>query len=55
MQDATNPYTKEEVTMGDRSPKAVQKKASQKQAKTDITNQKKQQDVAAKQVVGKMK
>jgi len=34
--------------MGDRSPKAVQKQASQKQAKNDSANQKKQQEVAAK-------
>jgi hypothetical protein len=36
--------------MGDRSPKAVQKQASQKQAKSDRADQKKRQDVAAKQV-----
>ncbi len=29
--------------MGDRSPKSVQKQASQKQAKTNTANQKKQQ------------
>jgi hypothetical protein len=41
-------YTKEEITMGDRSPKAVQKQASQKKAKTDSADQKKQRDLAAK-------
>jgi hypothetical protein len=34
--------------MGDRSPKAVQKQASQKKAKTDSADQKKQRDLAAK-------
>jgi hypothetical protein len=41
--------------MGDRSPKAAQKQASQKKAKSDSADQKKRQDVAAKQVVGKKK
>ena len=36
--------------MGDKSPKAVQKQATQKGAKTASANQKKQQAVAAKQV-----
>lgn len=36
--------------MGDRSPKSVQKQASQKKAKSDRADQKKKQDVAAKQV-----
>ena len=35
--------------MGDKSPKAVQKQAKQKQVKTASANQKKQQAVAAKQ------
>jgi hypothetical protein len=35
--------------MGDRSPKSVQKQASQKQAKTDDANQKKQQQITAQQ------
>ena len=35
--------------MGDKSPKAVQKQATQKGAKTASDNQKKQQAVAAKQ------
>lgn len=34
--------------MGDRSPKAAQKQASQKKAKIDSASQKKQQDLAAK-------
>jgi hypothetical protein len=34
--------------MGDRSPKAVQKQASQKKAKSDSADQKKQRDLAAK-------
>lgn len=46
--EATNFYTKEEVTMGDRSPKSVQKQASQKKAKFDSADQKKKQDLAAK-------
>jgi hypothetical protein len=37
--------------MGDRSPKAVQKQASQKQAKVNIADQKKKQDLAAKAVL----
>jgi hypothetical protein len=35
--------------MGDKSPKATQKKATQKNSKTTATNQKKQQAAAAKQ------
>ena len=35
--------------MGDKSPKAVQKQATQKQAKNKAANQQKQQAVAAKQ------
>jgi hypothetical protein len=34
--------------MGDRSPKSVQKQASQKQAKTNSADLKKKQDLAAK-------
>jgi len=41
--------------MGDKSPKSVKKQASQKQAKSDLANQKKKQDVAAKQAAGKKK
>ena len=38
-----------QTIMGDKSPKAVHKQATQKQTKTASTNQKKQQAVAAKQ------
>ena len=41
--------------MGDKSPKAVNKHASQKQTKSNNADQKKQQAVAAKQVAGKKK
>lgn len=41
--------------MGDKNPKAAKKQASQKQAKSDLATQKKQQDIAAKQVAGKKK
>ena len=41
--------------MGDRSPKAAKKQASQKQAKSDRADQQKRRDIAAKQVPGKMK
>ena len=39
--------------MGDRSPKSVQKQATQKQAKASDTAKKKQQAVVAKQLGGK--
>jgi len=39
--------------MGDKSPKASQKLASQKQAKTDRVDQKKKQDIAAKRAPAK--
>jgi hypothetical protein len=39
--------------MGDKSPKAAKKQASQKQAKSDRADQQKKQAVAAKQVPGK--
>ena len=39
--------------MGDKSPKATQKKATQKQTKTDAAQQKKKDTDAAKQVVKK--
>ncbi len=35
--------------MGDRSPKSVQKKASQKQSKTNVSAQKKQAVITAQQ------
>ncbi len=39
------------IIMGDKSPKSVNKKAAQKQSKTNTSNQKKQQVAAAKQAV----
>jgi len=44
-----------QTIMGDKSPKAVQKQATQKQTKTASTNQKKQQAVAAKQAANTKK
>jgi len=41
--------------MGDRSPKANQKKSGQNMAKASAANQKKKQAVAAKQSAGKKK
>ena len=41
------------LVMGDKTPMSVQKKASQKQLKTNAAAQKKQQAAAAKQVAGK--
>jgi hypothetical protein len=41
--------------MGDKSPKSVKKKASQKQAMADSADQKKKQATAAKQSAGKKK
>lgn len=41
--------------MGDRSPKANQKKSTQKQAKANVADQKKKQAVAAKQAATKKK
>ena len=38
----SQPADPKDTTMGDRSPKSVQKSASQKQAKTNVSNQKKQ-------------
>ena len=55
--EAIYSHTKVEDIMGDRSPKAMQKQASLKKAKTDSADQKKQQDLAAKAklAVGKKK
>jgi hypothetical protein len=39
--------------MGDKSPKSVRRNATQKQAKSNAADQKKQQTVAAKQTVFK--
>ena len=41
--------------MGDKSPKAAQKHANQKQAKSDRVDLKKRQDIAAKQFPGQKK
>ena len=41
--------------MGDKSPKAVQKQAAQKQIKANAANQQKQQALAAKRAAIKMK
>ena len=41
--------------MGDKSPKAAQKKASQQQAKSKNAKDQKNQAIAAKQVSGKKK
>ena len=41
--------------MGDKSPKSVQKKSTQKQTKTSSANAKKKQAVVAKQAAGKKK
>ena len=43
------PVSERETIMGDKSPKAVRKQATQKQPKTDSASQKKQEDMAAKQ------
>jgi hypothetical protein len=42
-----------EATMGDRSPKSVQKQAAQKLTKANAAAQKKQAATAAKAIVGK--
>ena len=53
---AKNFYPKDKVIMGDKSPKSVQKQASQKKAKVDTAAMKKKQDLAAKaKVVAKKK
>ena len=44
-----------QTIMGDKSPKAVNKQATQKQTKTNNANQKKQQAVAAKQTASAKK
>jgi len=55
--EATNSYTKSPILMGDKSPKAAQKQASQKKAQSDSVKLKKSLEVAAKakQVVTKRK
>jgi len=47
---ATQPQTRfNQSTMGDKSPKSVQKQASQKQSKNDVANKKKQDAITAQQ------
>lgn len=41
------------LNMGDKSPQSVRRNATQKQAKSDAADQKKQQATAAKQVIFK--
>ena len=41
--------------MGDKSPKSVQKKATQKQSKSESADKQKKQAMAAKQSAGKKK
>jgi hypothetical protein len=50
-----NHQTKGTTTMGDKSPKAAKKQASQKQIKSNQADNKKRQDVAAKQAPPKKK
>jgi hypothetical protein len=52
---ASQPAGQTHTIMGDRSPKAVHKKANQKQTATNSANQKKQQATAAKQAAGAKK
>ena len=47
--------TNKSIIMGDRSPKANQKKSTQKQSKADSAEQKKKEAVFAKQVANKKK
>ena len=49
------PSDERQDTMGDKSPKAVNKHATQKQTKATSDLQKKQQAIAAKQAAGKKK
>ena len=44
-----------QTIMGDKSPKSVQKKSTQKQTKTSSADAKKKQAVVAKQAAGKKK
>jgi hypothetical protein len=48
-------HPKGNATMGDKSPKAAKKQASQKQSKSDRADQTKKQAVAAKQAPPKKK
>jgi hypothetical protein len=49
------PSNERQNTMGDKSPKAVNKHATQKQTKANSDQKKKQQAIAAKQTAGKNK
>ncbi len=50
-----NSSTKGKTTMGDKSPKSVQKQATQKLVKSNNANQKKKDAAVTKQVSGKKK
>jgi hypothetical protein len=49
----SKPSDERQDTMGDKSPKAVNKQATQKQTKTNSDLEKRKQAIAAKQVAGK--
>jgi hypothetical protein len=55
MPQASKTTYERQTIMGDKSPKSVQKKSTQKQTRTSNTNLKKKQAVAAKQAAGKKK
>ena len=50
-----HPKERQRTDMGDKSPKAAKKNASQKQAKSNQADQKKREEVAAKQAPAKKK
>jgi hypothetical protein len=51
----SKPLDERQTLMGDKSPKAVSKHATQKQTKANRDLQRKQQSITAKQVAGKKK
>jgi hypothetical protein len=53
MPQASKTADERQTIMGDKSPKSVQKKSTQKQTKSNSANLKKKQAVAAKQAAGK--
>jgi hypothetical protein len=55
MPPASQPQQKNKKVMGDKSPKANQKKSGQKETKTSSANAKKSAAVAAKSAAGKKK
>jgi len=55
MPQASQPQNQKIKVMGDKSPKATQKKSGQKNAKTSSANAKKSAAVASKQAAGKKK